>query len=358
MKDQLAPRLLAWWDQGHDSFPWRETDDPYAIWVSEVMLQQTRVNTIIPYFEAWMAKFPTVESLATASLDVVLKSWEGLGYYSRARNLYAAAKRVVEEWGGDLPAEISELMRLPGIGRYTASAIASIAFGRQAAVVDGNVVRVLTRLTDLGEDVTRSSTMTALWQLAESLVPAERPGDYNQALMELGRKICQPVQPQCDHCPVKALCQARQAGTQLDRPVRPPRKRTPHYAVTAGVIWRDGKVLIAQRPLDGMLGGLWEFPGGKQDPGESLVHCLKREIREELGIEIDVTDELTTIQHAYTHFRITLHVFECCYESGQPRAIQVAGFAWVALDELDRYAFPVTDQQIIRVLEQRGEPAC
>jgi A/G-specific adenine glycosylase len=354
MNHELASKLLAWWDEGHDRLPWRETDDPYAIWVSEVMLQQTQVSTVIPYFEAWMTKFPTVESLAAAPLDAVLKAWEGLGYYSRARNLQRAAQRLVEEQGGQLPTEVGALRKLPGIGRYTAGAIASIAFGRRAAVVDGNVVRVLARLTDLEEDVTLAATMKAVWQLADSLVPAKRPGDYNQALMELGRKVCRPAQPLCHRCPVGEMCEARKAGMQLERPVRPPRKRTPHVAVTAGVIWRGERVLIAQRPLDGMLGGLWEFPGGKQNDGESLVECLKREIREELGIEIEVGEKVMAIDHAYTHFRITLHVFECRYQRGKAEAIEVADFAWVQLDELDDYAFPATDQQIIGRLKRRG----
>jgi A/G-specific adenine glycosylase len=354
MMDELAPRLLAWWDQGHDKLPWRETDDPYAIWVSEVMLQQTQVSTVMPYFRAWMTQFPTVELLAAASLDAVLKAWEGLGYYSRARNLHRAARQLVEEGEGQLPADVGALRKLPGIGRYTAGAIASIAFGRRAAVVDGNVVRVLARLEDLTDDVTRPATKQVVWELAESLVPAERPGDYNQALMELGRKVCRPAQPLCHRCPAAEICQARRAGTQPDRPVRPPRMRTPHVAVTAGVIWRGDRVLIAKRPPEGMLGGLWEFPGGKQDRGESLVECLKREIREELGIEIEVGEEVLTINHAYTHFRITLHVFECRYASGVAEAIEAAEFVWVSTDDLDDYAFPVTDQQIVRWLRGRG----
>jgi len=348
----LAPAILAWWDAGHDSFPWRETADPYAIWVSEVMLQQTQVNTVAPYFERWMARFPTLESLAAAPLDAVLKQWEGLGYYRRAHNLHRAAQELVERHGGRLPAEPEALQALPGIGRYTAGAIASIAFGRPAAVLDGNVIRVLARLTNLAQDVTRAQTKQQLWALAESLTPAERPGDHNQALMELGRKVCKPVQPGCVQCPLSGLCQSRTLGTQLERPVRPPRKRTPHYQVTAGVIWREGRVLIAQRPLDHMLGGLWEFPGGKQQAGESLVDCLQREIREELNFEIEVGDPLVTVEHAYSHFRITLHAFQCTHAAGQPQAIEVANFAWVTLDQLDSYAFPVTDQKIIKKLRE------
>jgi A/G-specific adenine glycosylase len=355
IKSQVAPRLLAWWDAGHDHFPWRETGDPYAIWVSEVMLQQTQVSTVIPYFERWMARFPTVEALAIAPLDAVLKVWEGLGYYSRARNLHRAAGQLVEEWQAKLPSDPSVLQALPGIGRYTAGAIASIAFGRPVAVLDGNVVRVLARLIDLDADVTRSATKTRLWALAESLVPAERPGDYNQALMELGRKVCRPARPACGCCPLAELCQARAVGRQLDRPIRPPRRRTPHYHVTAGVIWRDdGKLLITQRRLDDMLGGLWEFPGGKQQEGESLADCLRREIWEELGIKIEVGKSLVTVKHAYTHFRITLHAFHCRHRNGTPRAIEVRDFAWVSQNELARYPFAVTDQRIIAALLEKG----
>ncbi len=359
MMGRIAAPLLAWWDGGHDGLPWRETDDPYAIWVSEVMLQQTQVATVGPYYERWLARFPTVEALAAAPLDAVLKVWEGLGYYARARNLHRAARLIVAQWEGQLPSDPRSLQRLPGIGRYTAGAIASIAFGRRVPVLDGNVIRVLARLIDLDEDVTGSATRKRLWALAESAVPAARPGDYNQALMELGRKVCRPARagspgsshPHCHACPLGTICQARAAGTQLERPVRPARKRLPHYQVTAGVIWRDGdQMLIAQRPVDDMLGGLWEFPGGKQKGQEPLPDCLKREIREELGIEIEVGEPLLTIRHAYTHFRITLHVFQCRYVSGRPEAIEVADFAWVTHDQLGRYPFPVTDQQIIAAL--------
>lgn len=350
--------LLAWWDEERADLPWRRRDDAYAIWVAEVMLQQTQVATVIPYYERWMERFSTIESLAAASLDDVLKLWEGLGYYARARRLHAAAQSVVEKEGGRLPESVEQLQELPGIGPYTAGAIASIAFDRPAAVLDGNVIRVLSRLLDLEEDVSERETKKRLWQVAADLVPAERPGDFNQALMELGQQICLPAEPHCHRCPLADLCLARRRGTQLDRPVRPPRKDTPHYDVAAGVIWRDdGRFLIAQRPVDGLLGGLWEFPGGKREPDdESLAHTLKREIREELALEIAVGPPLTQIKHAYTHFRITLQVLHARHLSGRAQHLGVADHAWVTLDDLDDYAFAVTDRKIIRCLRQNGRP--
>ena len=353
--EEIAPLILSWWDGGYADLPWRGTRDPYAIWVSEIMLQQTQIATVLPYYERWMGQLPTVVDLAAASLDEVLKLWEGLGYYSRARNMQAAAQVVVDEWNGRLPTTSSDLQKLKGIGRYTAGAIASIAFDEQVAVLDGNVIRVLSRLTDLAEDVTQTATKKQLWQLAESLVPAERPGDYNQALMELGQQVCLPQKPSCLLCPLSELCLARQRGTQLERPVKPPRKRTPHYDVVAGIIWHkdhDGRFLIAQRPLDGLLGGLWEFPGGKQEKGESLAEALVREIQEELGMMIEVRQFQTQVKHAYTHFRITLHAFHAQHVSGEPQHLGVIDHAWVTLADLDQYAFAVTDRKIIATLHE------
>ncbi|UCG25234.1 MAG: A/G-specific adenine glycosylase [Chloroflexota bacterium] len=353
----VSRRLLAWWDEGHAILPWRETTDPYAIWVAEVMLQQTLIATVLPYYRRWMARYPTVEALAQASLADVLKSWEGLGYYSRARNLHTAAQTVAAEYGGHLPHEVEELVKLKGIGRYTAGAISSIAFGRSTPVLDGNVIRVLSRLDDLEDDVTRSATQRRLWRRAGELVPIRRPGAYNQALMELGQQVCLPAAPRCHLCPLADLCLARVRGSQLERPVRPPRKRIPHYDVTAGVIWgANGRFLISQRPLDGLLGGLWEFPGGKQEPGESLAESLAREIAEELAIVIDVGRPLTTVKHAYTHFRITLHAYHARHISGRPLNLGVADHAWVNLDDLDGYAFAVTDRKIIDALRRHMNP--
>lgn len=357
---KIAPTLLAWWDKDHADLPWRQTKDPYKIWVSEIMLQQTQITTVIPYYGRWLARFPTVVSLADAPLDDVLKLWEGLGYYSRARNMHTAARMIVQEFNGVFPNRVEDLRKLKGIGRYTAGAIASIAFDIPAPILDGNVIRVLTRFYDIADDSTQTTTKNKLWQIAELLVPKKRAGDFNQALMELGQTVCLPKKPSCLLCPLQANCLARQRGTQLERPVRPPRKRTPHYDVAAGIIWRDetavltlkGQFLIAQRPLDGLLGGLWEFPGGKQEADETLPQTLAREIKEELDIEIDVDQFETSIKHAYTHFRITLHAYHAVYQSGIIQHLGVANHAWVTLAELEQYAFAITDRKIINSLKK------
>lgn len=348
---KMGNRLLAWYGRHKRDLPWRQTDDPYRIWVAEVMLQQMQVDTVIPYYHRFLEQFPTVEALAESSLDEVLKVWEGMGYYARARNLHAAAQVVVEQFGGNVPHARENLIELPGIGPYTAGAILSIAFGESVPAVDGNVRRVLSWLFAIEKPIDQSRTQRRLRELAEELVPADAPGHFNQALMDLGATICTPRKPACLLCPVADWCEAYQRGLQDVLPNTTQRKPTPHYDVTAGVIWnRDGQVLIAQRPVDGLLGGLWEFPGGKREPGERLEACLQREIREELDIEISVGEPIASVDHAYTHFRITLHAFHCTHEAGEPQALDCAGWRWVTLDELDGFAFPKVDREIIKML--------
>jgi A/G-specific adenine glycosylase len=355
-KPAFAADLLAWYDRAAADLPWRRTPDPYHIWVSEIMLQQTQVETVLSYYARFLAAFPTVQALAAAPLDAVLKQWEGLGYYSRARNLHRAARIIAGELGGVLPTTADAWQRLPGVGRYTAGAVASIAFGQAAPVLDGNVMRVFARLLDLEADITQAATRDGLWRLAQAWLPAARPGDYNQALMELGRTICKPRNPLCAACPVRGHCRAFTQGTQAQRPVRTRRAPTPHYHVAAGLIWNDrGQLLIAQRPLDGLLGGLWEFPGGKQEPGETLPECLKRELREELAITVAVGDLFTVVRHGFTHFRITLHAFTCQYVSGPPQALGVRAFAWVMPDALAQYSFGKADREVIAALDARRD---
>lgn len=353
--EPLHNALIGWFQANQEDLPWRQNRTPYKVWLSEIMLQQTQVSTVIPYYERFLSRFPDIDTLAAAPLDDVLKAWEGLGYYSRACNLHRAAQIVTSELGGEFPHTIEGLRRLPGIGQYTAGAVASLAFGLNTPLLDGNLTRVFTRLFDIADDVAQLQTKRALWNLADQVLPPGKAGIWNEGLMELGRRICAPRSPRCEDCPVARYCMARKRGHQELRPVRQRKPQTPHFDVTAAVIHRpDGHILIAQRPLSGMLGGLWEFPGGKCNPGESLPECLAREIREELGIEIEVGPQIAAIRHAYTHFRITLYAYACRLLSGTPQTIGCADLAWVTLADLDQYAFSATDRKIIAALRNGG----
>ena len=310
------------------------------------MLQQTRLETVIPYFERWMQRFPKVEVLARSSLQDVLSTWEGLGYYGRARNLHLAAQILMQEYNGKLPEDVYTLCKLPGVGRYTAGAIASIAFGHDEPTLDGNIRRVLARYFNIAEDVHTTQAEHKLWSLATQNLPSGQAGVYNQALMDLGATICTPKSPNCDQCPLADRCQAKALGLQEQRPVLLPRPAIPHYAVTAAIIQHNQKYLITRRPSHGLLGGLWEFPGGKQQEGEDLPACLQRELCEELGIEIQVGIKQGIYRHAYTHFRVTLHAYYCKLINGEPKPIQVADIAWVNFNELSHYPMGKIDRQI------------
>lgn len=271
----IADDLVDWYRANRRDLPWRRTRDPYAIWVSETMLQQTRVRVVVPYWQSWMARFPTAAALAAAPLDDVLSAWSGLGYYGRARNLYLGAREVVARYGGRLPETAGELRSLPGIGRYTAGAIASMAFDRREPLVDGNVARVLSRLFAVEEDVKSAAGQKRLWQLAGELVPADAPGDFNQALMELGATLCTPSAPRCPDCPLVAGCRARLAGRERELPRMPERRRDadkPLLAAVAAWIERGGRVLLARRAPSGLFGGLWELPQAASRSG--LVRTL------------------------------------------------------------------------------------
>jgi A/G-specific adenine glycosylase len=343
---ELARMLLDWYERSARRLPWRGIHDPYATWISEIMLQQTRVETVIPYYQRWMQRFPTVHALAEASEQEVLKVWEGLGYYSRARNLHKAARIVMERYGGHFPSTLDELRALPGIGRYTAGAIASIAFGLDAPALDGNIRRVLARVFDVAIPARSLAGEAQLWSLAEANLPPGRAGDFNQALMDLGATVCTPRSPACLICPLLTLCRAQALGVQEQRPILDKKPAVPHYLVTAAILKRDGKVLIARRPEGGLLGGLWEFPGGKLEEGEDLPGCLRREIDEELGAEIAVGEEFGVYQHAYTHFRVTLHAFCCTLVQGEPAPIQPSEIAWVTVGQLAAYPMGKIDRQI------------
>jgi A/G-specific adenine glycosylase len=352
MTSLFSERLLGWYGEHARDLPWRGRTDPYTIWVSEVMLQQTRVETVIPYFERWMRRFPTLIALAQADVQEVLALWEGLGYYGRARNLHRAAQLVMRDYGGQLPADVKALRRLPGIGRYTAGAIASFAFGLDEPVLDGNVRRVLARVFDITQPLRSPEGERRLWQLAVEHLPPGRAADYNQALMDLGATLCTSRAPRCMLCPLAELCRARLLGVQDQRPVLRTRKKVPHHTVTAAIIQKDGRVLIARRPPRGLLGGLWEFPGGKLQPGEDLVSCLQREIKEELGVQVQVEGLLGVYRHAYTHFQVTLHAFYCRLNSPlEPCNLEHEAIEWVRYGDLPHYPMGKIDRQIARDLQ-------
>jgi len=350
---------LDWLASARRDLPWRHERAPYAVWISEIMLQQTQAATVVPYFERWMARFPTVYALADASVDDVLKAWEGLGYYSRARNLHRAAQQVVAQHRGELPADREALLRLPGIGRYTAGAILSLAFGQPEPVLDGNVRRVLCRLCDIAGDPRTPSVERRLWGLAGALVeaaPSGRAGDLNEGLMELGALVCTPGSPDCPACPWADVCLAHARGTEAGRPTRTTRSPIPHYDMAAGVIEdAEGRYLIVQRPADGMLGGLWGFPGSAPGACEAgkLADCLVDALRTTLGIEVEIARAMPIIRHAYSHFRITLYPFRCHLLAGEPRAPGYPAARWVTGKELADYAFPVTDRKIAKALLQQ-----
>lgn len=326
--------------------PWRDHPDPYAVWVSEIMLQQTRVETVIPYFEKWMKLFPNIKALANASEHDVLNAWEGLGYYSRARNLHKAAKIVTSKFNGELPRDLTDLRSLPGIGRYTVGAIASISFGMDEPTLDGNLRRVFARLFDV--DVFADSPVgeKILWELAAQNLPKGQAGDYNQALMDLGATICVPKNPRCLICPLMEICEARKNGTQELRPVLKPKKLAPHYVHAAGVIINRGRVLLAQRPADGLLGGMWEFPNGRvvENPAKELTKVLNAAYR----LKVKRKEAVGVVQHAYTHFKVTVHAY-LCESAPIPKN---KNLKWVRLIELDDYPMGKVDRQIAEMIKK------
>ena len=339
-KQAVATLLLAWWDGGHAALPWRESRDPYNIWVSEVMLQQTQIGTVRSYYLRWSAELPDVEALAKASEQTVLKLWEGLGYYRRALNLHRAAQLVAER-GGILPDSAEKWRELPGVGRYTANAIASIAFDERVPVVDGNVIRVLSRLFDLSEDVTQKATLERIWQLSADLLPYERIGDYNQAVMELGQRICLPITPRCQACPVQSHCLAKQRQTIPMRPVRPPAKRPPRVH-RVGLLLAEGmRLFCRQNSRDGLLGGLWGIPQGAILPDETAREAALRELREQFQLDSVAVQEIGRINHSYTHFHLQLSLFYT-----EISGAKVGEGQWLTREEAGLYPFSTLDQQI------------
>ncbi len=322
--------LLAWYRADRRDLPWRRTRDPYAIWISETMLQQTRVEAVIPYYERFLTRFPDVGALATADLDDVLAAWAGLGYYTRARNLKRAAEDVVKRFAGRLPDGVDALRELPGVGRYTAGAIASIAFDHPAPIVDGNVARVLARLIGLREPIESNAVKARLWEEAERLAAGPAPGDLNQALMELGARICIPRTPRCDLCPVSRFCDAHAAGDAASLPLRAPKRPPKPVHAVAALVLRKGKALAVQRPAKGLLGGLWELPGGEIGARERGPAVLARVLRERTGLQVATIALAGRFDWAFTHRALRTTVYTCEVAAGRVRLDGWDRHRWVA----------------------------
>ena len=365
---ELSSALLQWWEQHGRrrpaQKPWmhrpgwswsqrHEDLDPYPIWIAEVMLQQTQLQVVLPYWERWVQRFPDVSSLAIASEHDVLSLWQGLGYYARARRLHQAAQHLS---GQPWPRTLDDWVALPGIGRSTAASILSSAFNLPVAILDGNVKRVLARLTAFAESPDRHQAH--FWSLSESVLDPTRPRDCNQALMDLGATVCTPRSPACSRCPWAVQCAAYAAGSPSRYPVKDAPKPIPFQVIGVGVVLNSaGEVLIDQRLNEGLLGGLWEFPGGKQEPEEAIETTVARELREELAIEVEVGQRLIQLDHAYSHKKLRFEVHLCRWLSGEPQPLASQQVRWVAPADLDAYPFPAANTRIIAALRAHlGHP--
>lgn len=349
MKSQIAKPLLRWYHVRKRSLPWRERPEPYAVWVAEIMAQQTRLETMLPYYQRWMRMFPSVQALAAAREQQVLNAWEGLGYYSRARNLHKAARQLVAEARG-VPGSAAELRKLPGIGAYTAGAIASLAFGEDVPAVDGNAVRVLSRLFDVEEPVHTAAGQQRLWALAAEHLPAGQAAAYNQALMDLGATLCSP-RPKCNDCPLQAQCLAYARGTQLLRPVKRRGAQLPvrHYA--AALLWQGGKVLVLQRQARGLLAGMWEFPNVQIEQTGRAKTQLRRALLSELGVKVNPAGLHAELEHTYSHFRAQLRVYDAGVLGDELKSARP--HKWLTPRSLGRLPMGKLDRGVADSLQER-----
>jgi A/G-specific adenine glycosylase len=342
----FSASLKLWRREHARHLPWSGTRDPYAVWISEIMLAQTRVAAVIPYYLLFLKKFPDVNTLAHSRVEQVLKIWEGLGYYRRARDLHAAARQIVNQQNGQFPRDAGAWEKLPGVGKYTAAAIAAFAFGEKTPALDANVRRILARVFCYHRSSAGSQADRALGDFYTQARGTLRPDMFLQAMMDLGQKICTPRVPRCDDCPVAEFCLAKKRNLQNRIPRKKVVRLLPHYQVTAAVLYRGERMLLAQRKMDALLGGMWEFPGGKQERGETLETCLRRELFEELGVHVRVGELLLKVPHAFTHFRITLHVFRCDNLRGTPKPLDAATVRWVRLADLHRFPMGKADRVV------------
>ena len=350
-KNFIVSVLLNWFEENQRVLPWREKYEPYQVWISEIMLQQTQVKTVLPYFERWMKRLPDISSVAEAKEDTVLKLWEGLGYYSRARNIQRAARMIMDEYGGEFPSSYEDILALPGVGKYTAAAISSIAFQADRPVVDGNVIRVLSRLFLYTGNTRLPEAENQMWEWAQEILPKGKARYFNQAMMEFGALQCTPSSPDCKICPLTSVCRARKENMVNQLPDRGPKKELKNIKVAIAVIKKDDKVFIQKRPSEGLMAGLWEFPGGKIEKGEGVEDALERELMEETGFTVKNIKKFRQIRHNYTSFKVDLHCFEADYDSGNLRLKAATQGKWVKISDLKKYPFPAANVELIAGLE-------
>jgi len=344
--------LLGWFRCHQRAMPWRDHPDPYAVWISEMMLQQTQVSTVMPYFERFMARFPSVQALAKEALSDVLRLWEGLGYYARARNLHKAAGIIVQQHAGQLPASAAALQDLPGFGPYSAAAVASICFNEPVSVLDGNVMRVLARLLRLHGDVRRPAVRRKMIDYLDVHIPKKNPGGFNQAMMELGALVCRPRRPQCGQCPLAVVCLAFQAGEAEQLPEKKARKKTPVVGRAAVWVCRQDRVLVVRRGASAMLGGLWELPSVDILPGESPSAAAIRAARERAGVKVAIIGHAGRERQVYSHFELKLHIFKARRMSGRLHAQPGEAVQWLALDALDTLPFDNASRRVLTRLSK------
>ena len=347
-------RLLRWFAESHRPLPWRQSYEPYQVWIAEIMGQQTQMERVAEYFRRWLDQFPDAAAVAAAPEQAVLKAWEGLGYYSRARNIQRAAGQLVAHHGGQIPADRDQLLRLPGIGPYTAAAILSIAFNQPWPLVDANVERLFARLADIDRPLKQSPTRKQIHALAETLLHRDQPRDHNQALMELGALVCTPRRPDCPACPVQAHCLALHRDTVEFRPLPTARDKRIDIVMACVVLCRDDRFFIQQRLADDIWGGLWEFPGGRLEDGETPTAAARREVAEETGWQVGQLEPLDTVIHHYTRYRVTLHGFVGALPEGAGAAQLTAAqrSAWVTAAQLADYPFPAGHRRLAQRLRR------
>ncbi len=343
----IIKKLLDWYDSNHRKLPFRLTNDPYKIWISEIMLQQTQINTVIPYYNNWVKKYPTLNHVAKAKFSELLKRWEGLGYYARCNNFHKSSKIVLHLYKGVIPQDYKQFIALPGVGEYTAAAVLSIAFDQKIPAIDGNVKRIMSRY--LGIKNTTPKNYKWIKNKLKSWIPSQRPGDFNQAMMDLGSIICRPKKPNCNKCPIKKNCVGYLNNNPEKYPIKLVKKKTPNFTVVVGLIWRKDKFYIQKRDINSMLGGLWEFPGGKISNDESLITALEKKVKNECGSEIKVNEKIGVIKHKYSHFSITMHGFNCKEKS------KIAPFEkehrWINSKQIDQFAFPKANHKLFSIIK-------